>query len=110
MKNIEEILRELCYKAWHFARNAHRLYPDNKHTFSDYSSTEMKKDIDAATKAMEEYLQENTKEFLLYLDEEIEAANKDFLDEEDYSISTKAHGRLNAFREVKEKYLSLINK
>jgi len=32
-------LKEVAYKAWKAAANAHRMYPDNKHTFSDYWET-----------------------------------------------------------------------
>jgi len=32
----EDIIREIAYIAWKAAANAHRMYPDNKHTFTDY--------------------------------------------------------------------------
>ena len=32
----ELTIRELMWSAWRFANNACRMYPDNKHTFSDY--------------------------------------------------------------------------
>jgi len=34
-KKIEEI-KEIAYKAWRAAANAHRMYPENKHTFTEY--------------------------------------------------------------------------
>jgi hypothetical protein len=54
--SIQESLRELAYKAWSFARNAHRLYPDNNHTFSDYSTTLLGDDMKAAESKMSEHV------------------------------------------------------
>ncbi len=37
--NLEADRRTIAYTAWNAAANAHRIYPDNKHTFSDYWET-----------------------------------------------------------------------
>lgn len=34
--NKKEKINELLYDAWKSAANAHRLYPESKHTYSDY--------------------------------------------------------------------------
>lgn len=34
----KEEVKEIAYLAWKGAANAHRLYPDNKHTFTEYWS------------------------------------------------------------------------
>ena len=34
----ENEVREIAYIAWKGAANAHRMYPDNKHTFAEYWS------------------------------------------------------------------------
>lgn len=47
-EEIESLLKNLARSGWQFARNAHRLYPDNKHTFSDYSATTLPKDLEPA--------------------------------------------------------------
>ncbi len=31
-----EEIKEIAYIAWKGAANAHRMYPENKHTFSEY--------------------------------------------------------------------------
>lgn len=47
MDDIERI-RAIAAKAWQGAANAHRMYPQNKHTFSNY--------WDAAAGQFEEFL------------------------------------------------------
>lgn len=34
----EEKVKEIAWIAWKGAANAHRLYPENKHTFAEYWS------------------------------------------------------------------------
>lgn len=36
---LKDIEKEIAYKAWRAAADAFRMYPDNKHTFSDYWET-----------------------------------------------------------------------
>ncbi len=36
MQITKDKIREIAYMAWKGAANAHRMYPDNKHTFADY--------------------------------------------------------------------------
>lgn len=61
-EEIESVLKNLARSAWQFARNAHRLYPDNKHTFSDYSATTLPKDLEPAI-ACYHKMQEEIKEY-----------------------------------------------
>jgi hypothetical protein len=44
----KETIRILMWNAWKAAANAHRLYPENKHTFTDYYDTIGEKDLDQA--------------------------------------------------------------
>jgi len=37
--NVEADRRQIAYAAWRAAADAFRMYPDNKHTFSDYWET-----------------------------------------------------------------------
>lgn len=37
--NAESDRRQIAYAAWRAAADAFRMYPDNKHTFSDYWET-----------------------------------------------------------------------
>lgn len=37
--NAEADRRQIAYAAWRAAADAFRMYPDNKHTFSDYWET-----------------------------------------------------------------------
>ncbi len=46
----EEQVRQIAWIAWKGAANAHRLYPDNKHTFTEY--------WDAAKEQYKEFIKE----------------------------------------------------
>lgn len=35
-QTVEDFVRSISYHAWTAAANAHRLYPENKHTFIDF--------------------------------------------------------------------------
>lgn len=40
--DLQLLEKDIAFKAWKAAANAFRLYPNNKHTFSDYWSVEEK--------------------------------------------------------------------
>lgn len=61
-EEIESVLKNLARSGWQFSRNAHRLYPDNIHTFSDYSATALPKDLEPAI-ACYHKMQEEIKEY-----------------------------------------------
>lgn len=58
MDDIERI-RAIAAKAWQGAANAHRMYPQNKHTFSNY--------WDAAASQFKEFLQTDQTQILVWV-------------------------------------------
>lgn len=50
-------IKEIAYKAWRSAADAYRMYPENKHTFSEYwRLTEEQYGLDLKISQVKEYL------------------------------------------------------
>lgn len=105
-RSKEEILRELAYKAWRFAANAYRLYPENKHTFSDYSNTIMKnhvietiEELNAPAPLQDEYLD--------WLDKQMAEAEERTHNPDDFLKANLAELTRANLRIAREKYLEL---
>jgi len=71
-QSIEDLLREAAWAAWLSAANAYRMYPDNKHTFTDYWNNLGKSETEKLLAGYSSKVQEGNAELLEALNEAIQ--------------------------------------